>query len=144
MGIPLRLLLVEDSEDDALLLKRTLTRGGYELMQFTRVDTAEALENALAANTWDIIIADYAMPQFDGIKALEICKAYDLEIPFIIVSGTIGETVAVNAMKAGAHDYLMKDKLARLIPAIERELEDAAARRARRAAVSEAVQARAR
>jgi PAS domain S-box-containing protein len=137
MGIPLRLLLVEDSEDDALLLKRTLTRGGYELMQFTRVDTAEALENALAANTWDIIIADYAMPQFDGIKALEICKAYDLEIPFIIVSGTIGETVAVNAMKAGAHDYLMKDKLARLIPAIERELEDAAARRARRAAEEE-------
>ncbi len=133
MSIPLRLLLVEDSEDDILLIMRELRRGGYNLIH-ERVDTDVALKIALQRQQWDMIIADYAMPQFSGIAALHLLKKEGLDLPFIIVSGTIGEDVAVAAMKAGAHDYLQKDNLARLVPAVERELREAMVRRERAAA----------
>jgi PAS domain S-box-containing protein len=133
MGIPLRVLLVEDSEDDALLLVRVLQRSGYDLT-YERVDTAAAMSAALATHTWDIIIADYTMPDFNGLAALALMQEKNLDLPFIIVSGSIGEDIAVAAMKAGAHDYIMKGHLARLIPAVERELREAEVRRARRRA----------
>ncbi len=133
MPTPLRLLLIEDSEDDALLLTRTLSRAGYTL-NLLRVDTVAALQQALNEQDWDIIVSDYNLPQFNGLVALEIFKQKQLDIPYIIVSGAIGEEVAVAAMKAGVHDYVMKDKLARLAPAIERELREAEVRRQRRAA----------
>jgi len=126
-------LLIEDSEDDALLLTRILSRAGYNL-NLLRVDTVAALQQALNEQEWDIIVSDYNLPQFNGLVALEIFKQKQLDIPFIIVSGAIGEEVAVAAMKAGVHDYVMKDKLARLAPAIERELREAEVRRQRRAA----------
>ena len=134
MDIALRLLLVEDSEDDALLLARMLRKGGYTLTDMRRVDTEQGLRDALENAVWDIVITDYSMPGFDGLAALDVFTSYGLDLPFIIVSGTIGESVAVAAMKAGAHDYVMKDNLARLIPAVQRELRDAAARQARRQA----------
>ncbi len=134
MSISLRLLLIEDSEDDALLLQRILRKGGYDLVGYRRVDNEADLRDALENGAWDIVITDYSMPGFDGIVALEVFKSYGLDTPLIIVSGTIGEQVAVNAMKAGAHDYVMKDSLARLVPAIQRELNDAQARSARRRA----------
>ncbi|MBI5746999.1 MAG: EAL domain-containing protein [Nitrospirae bacterium] len=130
MGIPLRVLIVEDSEDDKELVLRELRRGGYDPVH-ERVDTSEAMGMALDQQTWDIIISDYSMPNFNARAALEVLKARALDIPFIIVSGTIGEETAVAAMKAGANDYLMKGNLARLVPAIERELRDAEVRRGR-------------
>lgn len=126
----LRLLNIEDSEDDSLLLRRHLTRSGYELT-FERVDTPEAMENALDRTTWDIAISDYVMPKFSALAALELLRDRDLDLPIIILSGAIGEETAVAAMRAGAHDYLMKDNLTRLVPAIERELHEAANRRER-------------
>ncbi|HFD91839.1 MAG TPA: EAL domain-containing protein [Gammaproteobacteria bacterium] len=133
MGIPLRVLIVEDSEDDAILLLKELRRGGFEPV-FQRVDSRGAMEKALQAQSWDIVISDYAMPQFDGMAALELVKASGRDLPFILISGTIGEEYAVRAMKAGAHDYLMKDNLTRLIPAVERELKEAENRSARKRA----------
>jgi PAS domain S-box-containing protein len=133
MGVQLRVLIIEDWEDDALLLLRVLRRAGYDLT-FERVDTAEAMEAALDRQTWDIIIADYTMPEFNGLAALALVKERGLDLPFIIVSGSIGEDIAVAAMKAGAHDYMMKNNLTRLIPAVERELREAEVRRARRRA----------
>ncbi len=130
MGMPLRVLIVEDSEDDKELALRELRRGGYDPV-YERVDTSEAMGMALDQQTWDIIISDYTMPNFNARAALEVLKDRKLDIPFIIVSGTIGEETAVAAMKAGANDYLMKGNLARLVPAIERELRDAEVRRAR-------------
>ena len=130
MNKELRLLLVEDSEDDALLVQRELKRAGYDLT-CQRVDTAKAMEGALQ-QPWDVIISDYVMPQFNGFAALQLAGQRGLDLPFIIVSGQIGEETAVAAMKAGAHDYVMKDRLARLVPAVERELREAATRRARR------------
>ncbi len=130
MNTPLRLLVVEDSEDDALLLARRLRQAGYEPM-LERVETPEAMAAALDRQAWDVILADYTMPHFSGLDALRLLKERSLDIPFIIVSGTIGEETAVAAMKAGAHDYVRKDNLARLIPAIEREIREAAGRRAR-------------
>ncbi len=127
----LRALLVEDSEDDALLLVRSLRRGDYEL-HYERVDTLEAMEVALAQGKWDVVIADYALPKFSGLAALKLLKQAGLDLPFIIVSGTIGEDLAVAAMKAGAHDYLMKGELTRLIPAVNREIQEAQGRQARR------------
>ena len=127
---PLRVLLVEDSDDDAVLLLRVLKRSGYELVH-QRVDSATALKTALE-QPWDIVISDYAMPSFSGLDALRIFQESGLDVPFILVSGQIGEDMAVSAMKAGAHDYLMKDKLARLVPAVERELREAEVRRARK------------
>jgi len=132
MSTPLRLLLVEDSEDDALLLVRQIRSGGYEV-HFERVDTAAALDNALK-KPWDIVISDYAMPGFNGLSALMLLQKRSIDIPFIMVSGTIGEDIAVEAMKAGAHDYVMKTNLVRLIPAIGRELREIDERRQRKRA----------
>ncbi len=134
MAIPLRLLLVEDSENDAQLLVREIQRGGYEV-DFDRVETAAAMQAALARQTWDLIICDYSLPAFDAPRALELLKASGIDLPFIISSGTIGEETAVEALKAGAHDFMIKDHLTRLVPAIQRELKDAEVRRERRQVV---------
>ncbi len=133
MGTPLRVLLVEDSADDARLLVRQLGTAGYDVTH-RRVDTPDAMQEALERNIWDIVISDYSMPQFSGTAALNLVQERGLDVPFIFVSGTIGEDVAVAAMKAGASDYVLKDKLKRLVPAIERELRDAEVRRERRRA----------
>jgi len=128
---PLQVLIVEDSENDAALLEIELRRAGYET-RCHRVDTADAMGAALEQQTWDLVIADYLMPQFDGLGALALVKEKGLDLPFIIVSGHITDDTAVAAMKAGAHDYVMKDKLARLGPAVERELREAEVRSQRR------------
>jgi PAS domain S-box-containing protein len=133
MGKPLRALIVEDSEEDTLLLLRELKRVGYEV-EFERVETAPAMLSALAQKTWDLILSDYSLPQFNAPQALDILKASDLDLPFIIISGTIGEETAVAALKAGANDFLVKGKFARLGPAIERELREAQSRHERRRA----------
>jgi diguanylate cyclase (GGDEF)-like protein len=131
MPKPLRVLIVEDSENDALLLLRALWRGGYE-PQFERVDTPEAMANALGAQEWDIVISDYSMPHFSGLAALWVLKQSGLDLPFILLSGTVGEDVAVEAMKAGAHDYVLKNNPQRLVYAIEREIREAEIRRERK------------
>jgi sigma-B regulation protein RsbU (phosphoserine phosphatase) len=131
--IPLRVLIIEDSEFDARILVSTLKQGGYQ-PAFQRVETAEALRAALANETWDIILSDYNMPSFSAPEALKIVQDSGLDVPFIIISGGIGEDVAVGAMKAGANDYLMKGNLARLAPAVERELRESVIRAARRRA----------
>ena len=131
MSKPVRVLIVEDSVDDALLLLRELRRGGFEPV-FERVETAEAMTSALANQQWDLVVSDYSMPYFSGIAALELLKKSGLDIPFIVVSGNIGEDLAVATMKAGAHDYLMKGNLQRLIPSVEPELREAEGRRQRR------------
>ncbi len=131
MSTPLRVLVVEDSEDDAILVLRELRRGGYE-PSFERVDTPEAMHAALDQQTWDIVLSDYAMPQFSMPAALAMVKEKGLDLPFIIVSGAIGEEAAVAAMRDGAHDYVMKGNLAHLIPVVERELRDAEVRRERK------------
>ena len=123
MSIPIRVLIVEDSEDDMLLILHELRKGGYD-PDFVQVDNHNSMEDALSEQQWDVIIADYAMPEFDGIKALKLLEEKGHDIPFILVSGTIGEEVAVSAMKSGADDYVMKNKLARLVPAIKRELNE--------------------
>jgi PAS domain S-box-containing protein len=130
---PLRVLMVEDSEDHALLLQRELNRGGYDLT-CARVETAKDMKVALARQAWDLIISDYHMPHFRGLDALKLAQERVPDVPFILVSGQIGEDKAVAAMKAGAHDYLPKDNLKRLIPAVERELREAENRRARKKA----------
>ena len=104
MGIPLRALIVEDSEDDALLLVRELQRGGYDVT-FERVETAGAMTDALDNRQWDIVLADYTMPHFRGTNALRLLREKGFDIPFIFVSGTIGEDKAVASMKSGANDY---------------------------------------
>ncbi|PSB11405.1 GGDEF domain-containing response regulator [Pleurocapsa sp. CCALA 161] len=129
----LRVLIIEDSEDDAELLAITLRRGGYQVID-QRVDTKTDLEIALSTQPWDIVLADYSMPQFSAIAALEILKERGLDLPFVIISGKIGEDTAVAAMKAGAHDYLIKGQLSRLLPAVERELREAIFREEYRAA----------
>lgn len=138
MAKPLRILIVEDSEDDALLLLRELRRGGYEPI-YERVERPEEMEAALAKREWEIVISDYTMPYFDAVAALNLLKRTGKDIPFVISSGSIGEEIAVAAMKGGATDYLLKDNLTRLNSVIERELREAEQRRARRRA-EEAVQ----
>jgi len=133
MSRPLRVLIVEDSEDDTQLLLHELRRGGYDPMH-ERVDSAAAMEQALAGQQWDMVIADYGIPNFNSMAALALLKERGLDLPFIIVSGAITEETAVATMKAGAHDYLLKGNLKRLIPAIERELREAKSRRERRRA----------
>lgn len=133
MGTPLRVLLVEDSEGDARLITLELEQSGYDV-SFERVDTADAFTAALFRQTWDVIIADYYMPKFDGLEALAIANESSLDLPFIIASGVIGEDVAVEAMKGGAYDYVMKDRLVRLGSAVERALGEAETRRARKRA----------
>jgi signal transduction histidine kinase/DNA-binding response OmpR family regulator len=121
---------VEDSEDDALLLSRELQRGGFD-PKVERVQTEEALERALAAEPWDLIISDYSIPGFSGTYALRLVRDRGLDVPFVFVSGTISEEIAVDAMRAGAHDYIMKGNLKRLVPAVRRELAEAEVRRQR-------------
>ena len=130
----LRVLIIEDSEDDAELLAIALENGGYNVIH-RRVDTKAGMQAALEEpQSWDIVLADYSMPQFSAIAALEVLKEWGLDLPFVIVSGKIGEDTAVAAMKAGAHDYLVKGKLSRLVPAVERELREAVLRQEYRAA----------
>lgn len=126
---PIQLLIAEDSEDDALLIKRELIKGGYQ-PHMRRVESAAQMQDALENQNWDLIITDHNMPSFDSNEALELATKYGNHAPFILVSGSIGEEVAVDAMKAGAHDYVMKNNLARLLPAIDRELKEAENRRA--------------
>ena len=133
MKLHLRVLIVEDSEDDMLLMLRELKRGGYTL-DYTRVDTPASMQAALERQEWDIAIADYTLPAFSAPEALKLLQSQGLDIPFIIVSGTIGEEIAVAAMKAGAHDYIIKGNLTRLLPAVERELREAEERCKRRSA----------
>ena len=130
---PLRVLLVEDSETDEQLLIRELRRQGYDA-SWLRVDTPSGMSEALSRSEWDAVISDYSMPEFSGLEALEVLKSSGLDLPFVCVSGTIGEDTAVATMKAGAHDYIMKGNLRRLGPAIERELREAVTRRERRRA----------
>jgi diguanylate cyclase (GGDEF)-like protein len=127
MNRTLRVLIVEDSQDDAELLVIELELGGYKPL-WQRVDTPATLDVVLDTQAWDIIIADYSMPKFTALEALQLLQDKGLDLPFIIVSGTIGEETAIGAMKAGAHDYLLKENLARLVPAIERELREAQVR----------------
>jgi diguanylate cyclase (GGDEF)-like protein/PAS domain S-box-containing protein len=119
----LRLLIIEDSEDDAVLACRLLRQGGYTLV-FERVDTARGLEHALNKK-WDVIISDYTMPHFSGYEALKMVRRLNPEVPFIFVSGTIGEDAAIDAMRGGAQDYVLKRNLKRLVPAVQRELQEA-------------------
>ncbi len=128
---PLHVLIVEDLEDDALLIVGELRRGGYEPV-FERVQTPEAMSQALEGRDWDLVTADYSLPGFSAPAALALLQEREIDIPFIVVSGTIGEETAVAAMRAGAHDYLMKGNLARLAPAVERELREAEVREASR------------
>jgi len=132
MGIPIRILVVEDSQEDLFLVIRHLRETGYEPV-FKQVDRAQAMQEALSSQEWDLIIADYFLPQFSAPEALKTLKSTSLDLPFIIVSGTVGEEVAVSALKAGAHDYIMKNNLTRLGSAIERELRDAKERKNRKA-----------
>lgn len=128
---PLRVLMVEDCEDDALLLLRTLKKGGFET-EHVLVDSIEGMERALRQNAWDLVITDHCLPGFNSREALVMAKAHLPDTPVIIVSGSIGEELAVDAMRSGAQDYIMKENLMRLVPAVERELQEAASRRLRR------------
>jgi two-component system, cell cycle sensor histidine kinase and response regulator CckA len=130
MNHPLRVLVIEDLEDDMLLMLRELRRGGYTL-EHLRVETPSEMEAALDRQDWDIVIADYTLPMFSAPAALKLLQQKQRDLPFIIVSGTIGEETAVTAMKAGAHDYIIKGQLTRLLPAVERELREAKERRKR-------------
>ena len=131
MALPLRLLLVEDSADDADLILRELRRAGYD-PTCERVQTAAELKAALARGPWDLVIADYVLPHFSAPGALALVQESELDLPFIVVSGAIGEETAVQAMRAGARDYIMKGNLIRLAPAIVRELREAGDRRERK------------
>lgn len=129
----LKVLIVEDSEIDAGLMAYELERFGYDV-SWRRVESAAELKLALRSLTWDVVLSDYAMPHFNGLEALEIVRTCGFDLPFVLVSGTIGEEVAVEAMRAGANDYLLKDRMARLGPAVERELREAEGRKARKRA----------
>lgn len=131
MSNSIRVLFVDDSEDDVMLLSKALEKGGYS-PAYEQVDTADAMSDALDSQTWDVILCDYAMPNFSSFSALDLYKKKGFDLPFIIVSGTITDETAVAAMKAGAHDYIIKDNLARLCPAIDREMREAKIRKERR------------
>lgn len=126
----LHVLVIEDSENDAELLLEEIREAGYDPIS-ERVQTPEHLTASLARHTWDVVLCDYVMPQFSAPDALKIVRAKHPDVPFIVVSGIVGEEAAVNMMKAGASDYLVKTKLSRLVPAIEREMESAHTHRAR-------------
>jgi signal transduction histidine kinase len=130
---PLRVLILEDSEADAALLLRELRKGGFTPL-FERVESAAGMAAALDSGPWDVIVSDYSMPQFNAPTAYLLLRERGLDLPFIIVSGTVGEETAVAAMRLGVQDYLVKGKLARLVPAIERELRESSERNARRKA----------
>jgi diguanylate cyclase (GGDEF)-like protein/PAS domain S-box-containing protein len=123
----LKILMVEDSDDDARLIIRELSKTGFSVT-YERVDTPEAMIKALGQKDWNLILSDYVMPRFNGLAALEIYKTQNMDIPFLIISGKIGEEIAVEAMRLGAHDYLLKDNLKRLVPAVKRELHEASLR----------------
>jgi len=127
----LNVLVIEDSESDTNLVIRQLKKADYAIYH-ERVETADEMKAALDILVWDVIIADYKLPQFNAPAALTILKKTGLDIPFIVVSGTIGEEIAVELMKSGAHDYLMKDKLIRLGPAVKREIAEVQMRQERR------------
>jgi PAS domain S-box-containing protein len=123
----IRILMVEDSEDDTQLLIRNLKKGGYNTV-YERVETAVAMKKTLQEKEWEVILCDYKMPRFSVPSAIDVLKSTKIDIPFIVVSGTIGEETAVECMRLGAHDYIMKSSLSRLCPAIARELEEAKVR----------------
>ena len=123
MKKPLRALIVEDSEDDAILMAEELRRAGYEVY-FERVETPEEMSEAALGGGWDVILSDYVMPRFDGLTALKLLKEKGLDIPFILVSGKIGEDTAVEAIKAGACDYVMKDRMVKLAPSVKKALSE--------------------
>ena len=123
-GPALNLIVVEDSELDAELMVRELKRFGYAVV-WQRVDTPAGLTAALDREPWEIVLADYSLPRFSGLEALELVRIRDQELPFILISGTIGEDTAVAAIRAGANDYLLKDRLARLGPAVKHALREA-------------------
>ena len=127
MNRSLRVLLVEDSEDDAALLIRDLERGGYD-PTVQRVETPEAMNAALDAHDWDIVLADYVLPRFSAVAALVLLRKRGANLPLIIVTGSVGEGIAIAVTKAGARDYVMKGDTDRLGAAIDRVLADAAAR----------------
>ena len=124
MSSQLSALIVEDNEQDATLLVRELRRGGYDL-RFDRVETPDAMRAALDDRTWDIVLSDYSMPRFSAPAALALVRERNLDLPFIIISGTVGEETAVTSLRAGAHDFIVKGSLARLLPAIAREMREA-------------------
>ncbi|MDZ7641141.1 MAG: response regulator [Desulfurivibrio sp.] len=139
MAEELKVLLIEDAEDDALLILRALRKGGYE-PRHQRVDSEAALRQALNEESWDLVLSDYAMPGFDGLKAVEIVHYLQPELPFILVSGAVGEEAATEVMRRGARDYIMKEKLTRLVPAVQRELAESRERKRRRK-IEESLQA---
>ncbi len=130
----LNILVVEDNADDALLLKRILSKESVKA-KIKQVETAPDMVKALESETWDLIISDYSLPKFSGEEALEIFKSKNIDIPFILVSGTVGEDIAVNMMKSGSHDYIMKTNLKRIVPAIIRELKEVEIRKQRKEAI---------
>jgi two-component system, cell cycle sensor histidine kinase and response regulator CckA len=130
MGVPLRVLIIEDSEDDTLILVRELKRAGYDV-EFNRVDNPTALKSSLTCEEWDLVVSDFSMPTFSGTDALKLVRSLGCDVPFIFVSGTMGEDTAVAALKDGAQDYLVKTNLKRLVPAVQRELREAEERRRR-------------
>ena len=127
---PLRLLIVEDSPDDAELILTALRFGGFD-PTWERVETVDGLVAALAASPWDVVSSAYTLPGFGGPAALGVVRKIDPDLPFIVVSETVGEDAAVAMMRAGANDYVRKHDIARMSPAIERELREAANRRAK-------------
>lgn len=131
MGTPLRVLMIEDSEDDAALMLREMRRGSYDVVS-ERVDLPDALKSALDTKTWDLVVSDFSMPHFSGTDALHLLRATGSEVPFIFVSGTMGEETAVAALQDGAQDYLVKTNLKRLVPAVQRALREAEERRQRK------------
>lgn len=134
METPIKVLLVEDSEDDALLILRELEQGGYSPLS-ERIDSAQSMKELLHQKAWDIIISDFSMPRFSGFDALRILQETGFDLPFILVTGAISEEEAVKVMKAGAHDCIMKQNFARLVPAVTRELREAKIRHERRLAL---------
>jgi signal transduction histidine kinase len=136
MGNLLRVLIVEDSEDDSQVMLREMRRGGYEV-EHQRVETQSAMQAALSQGGWDLVLCDYTLPHFSARDALQILQTSELDLPFIVISGTIAEESAVEMLKAGAHDFIVKGRFARLLPAIERERKDAETRHLRRAVEAE-------
>jgi len=131
MADQLKVLVIEDSVQDTFFIVRELQRGGF-LVDFERVETHASMQTALESKNWDLIISDYSMPSFSGAGALSLYQQTGLDIPFIVVSGAIGEDRAVEMLKSGAHDCVMKDNLARLVPSVTREMRAAQERRIRK------------
>jgi signal transduction histidine kinase len=127
VGQPLRVLMVEDTPEDAELVLRALKKGDFE-PSWIRVETKEAFQAALAQEKWALILADFSLPKFSAVEAFAIVKELGIDVPFVIVSGTVGEEAAVSVMRAGVHDFVLKDRLQRLVPVVERELREAAVR----------------